>query len=131
MSVKSKIRGYLNGCENELAVGHEGELFVVVHGHPPRDESQILIPFSSRFSDNGMPDGSKDMNIDGSVTPVKFYISALEDKDIYLSYISVEISDGGTPNLNKFGNLSALTNGVKWEPTPNAVGFSAVMICKS
>jgi hypothetical protein len=53
------------------------------------------------------------MNVDGSVTPATFEINAISSKDIYIRSISVLIGDGGTPTLNKFGALPALTNGVE------------------
>jgi len=52
------------------------------------------------------------MSVNGSVNYVDFYISASQDFDIYVKYITLEIGDGGAPALNKFGALNALTNGV-------------------
>jgi hypothetical protein len=52
------------------------------------------------------------MGVDGSVNFVDFAITASADFDIFIKYITCEIGDGGTPALNKFGALSALTNGV-------------------
>jgi hypothetical protein len=54
------------------------------------------------------------MTIDGSTTAVTFAISAQADVDIYIKSVSVLIGDGGSPALNKFGALSALSNGVAW-----------------
>lgn len=105
--IKNKIidgsgKGYL------VKVGSEGELNVVVHPHPPKDEDTSTIPFRSYFLNSS----SNDMRVDGSTNFVDFVINAEEDYDIYLKSISVEIADGGTPALNKFGALTALTNGV-------------------
>jgi hypothetical protein len=48
--------------------------------------------------------------------PVIFSISAIDDFDIYINSINIVISDAGA-TLNNFGNVSALTNGVRmiWE----------------
>lgn len=63
---------------------------------------------SIRFTEGG----SNDMRVNGATTFQDFYISASPDYDIYIKYITVEIGDNGAPALNKFGALSALTNGV-------------------
>jgi len=105
--IKSNIIG-IDG--QALKITTEGCASVVVHPHPPTDESIDILPYRSYFTNNG----SKLMNVNGAVTNVDFTVSALQEYDIYVKYISVEIGDGGTPNLNKFGDLTALTNGVSW-----------------
>lgn len=99
------------GNGNYAKVNGEGELSVVVHPHPPRDEEENALPFRARFVDSA---GSSDMTVNGSSTAVDYYVSASAEFDIYLKYISVVIGDGGSPNLNAFGGTSALTNGVRW-----------------
>lgn len=54
------------------------------------------------------------MAVDGSVTEQEFYVEADQERDIYINSISVRIADGGSPNLNKFGDRVPLTNGVRW-----------------
>jgi hypothetical protein len=91
-------------------VTEERVLQVINHGHPPKSETLFAIPFRERFKDIA---DSFDMAVNGSVTEVDFKINAINNKDIYLRSLSVLIGDGGSPALNKFGNLSALTNGVE------------------
>lgn len=98
------------GRSNRAKVNGEGELSVVVHPHPPRDEEISALPFRNYFELSG----SNDMTVNGSVNSQDFVINAAQDFDIYIKSISVVIGDGGTPALNKFGALSALTNGVEW-----------------
>lgn len=102
------------GRGNLAKINGEGELSVVVHPHPPKDEDQNALPFRQYFTDDGTTGGSNIMAVNGSSTTVDFFIKAVPTNDIYIKYISVEISDNGSPNLNGFGALSALTNGVKW-----------------
>lgn len=102
------------GSANLAKINGEGELSVVVHPHPPKEEDQNAFPFRQYFTDDGTTAGSNDMRVNGSTTTVDFYITAVPDYDIYIKYISVEISDNGSPNLNGFGALGALSNGVKW-----------------
>ena len=56
------------------------------------------------------------MRVDGSVTNVDFYVEAQAGCDIYIKTIAIVIADAGA-TLNKFGNITALANGVEffWE----------------
>ena len=99
------------GKQNFAKVNGEGEISVVVHPHPPRDEEENALPFRARFLDSA---GSFDMAVDGSTNEVAYSVSANDEKDLYLKYISVTIGDNGSPALNKFGSISALTSGVSW-----------------
>lgn len=102
------------GRGGKAKVNGEGELGVVVHPHPPQDEKVTVLPFRQYFTDDGATTGSNDWTVDGSTNSQDFYISAIQDYDIYINSISVVIGDGGNPNLNGYGALSALTNGVEW-----------------
>jgi hypothetical protein len=55
--------------------------------------------------------GSKDLTVNGSVTPVVFSYSP-GSGTVRLTGISLILRDEGTTDLNKFGVLSALTNGL-------------------
>lgn len=101
------------------SVDGEGALNVVIHPHPPRNEAETSLPYRARFTNDA---GSDAMAVDGSVTAQTFSLRADPDRDIYVNSISVRIADGGSPNLNKFGNLTALTNGVGWEWVTSDLG---------
>jgi hypothetical protein len=103
-----------DGNDYKLKVQKEGTLNVVIHPHPPRGEQLIAEPFRQYMTDNGTAAGSNDWTVDGSTNSVDFYIAAQEDYDVYIKSISIIIGDGGSPALNKYGALSALTNGVQW-----------------
>ena len=109
MKTTSIVDGQSN---NVLKVHDEGEIGVVIHQHPPVMEEVLALPFRQYFTDNGISSGSTVMSVDGSTNYTDFYISANTNYDVYIKYITVEIGDGGTPSLNKFGALTALTNGV-------------------
>lgn len=102
------------GTSNGLKVDENGAISIYLRPSPPRDPINNVLPFRQYFTTTGDSSGSNDMGINGSSTNVDFYISAAKDFDIYIKYISVEIGDGGNPNLNGFGALNALTNGVGW-----------------
>ena len=119
--IKTTIVG--SGGEEIAAVNKEGTLNVVVHPHPPIGETLSAQPFRQYFTDDGYTSGSNDMTINGSSISVDYCVSASKDYDIYIKSISVVIGDGGSPALNKFGALSALTNGVSWSLFSNELGL--------
>jgi hypothetical protein len=106
------IDGY--GGDEKLKIQPEGTINVVVHPHPPQGEQLIADPFRQYFTDDGTSAGSNDWTVDGSTNAADFYIEAVPDYDIYIKSISVVIGDDGSPALNKYGALSALSNGVQW-----------------
>lgn len=110
-----------HGDKNKLRVYPEGNISVVVHDHPPIGETVPAYPFSQWFTDNGGESGSSDMAVDGSTTPVEFSIAARDDVDIYIKTISILISDNSA-TLDKFGNLTALTNGVDFKYFNQVIG---------
>lgn len=110
------------GTGKEMNVGQCGEIPIVIHQHPPRMDDEVALPFRQYFTDTGSIGGSNTLAVNGASTPVDFYIKAIDNFDIYIKYISVEIGDGGTPALNKFGALSALSNGVGWYWFTNSLG---------
>ena len=97
-----------------LRVYDEGELAITVHQHPVRYEKIVALPFRQYFTDTGDKSGSSVMSVNGTLGNgfIDFSINASNDYDIYIKYITAEIGDGGSPSLNKFGNLAALTNGL-------------------
>lgn len=97
-----------------LKVQPEGTINIVAHPHPPQGEQLIADPFRQYFTDDGTSAGSNDWAVDGSVTNANFSIGADVDFDVYIKSISLVIGDGGSPALNKYGALTALTNGVQW-----------------
>jgi hypothetical protein len=117
--VFNKVHPYDPQSGHGLTIGPEGEAYVVVHPHPPKNEEETSLPYRSRFSDSA---GSTAMAVNGSITNVEFSLRAISERDIYVNSISVRIADGGSPNLNKFGNLTALTNGVEWKWTTSDNG---------
>jgi len=98
------------GQSNFAKVTLEGALNVVEHPHPPLLESIEALPFRERLVDSN---GVFNMNVNGSAISQDFSVMASNDYEIFIKTVFVEIADGGSPALNKFGALSALTNGVE------------------
>jgi len=114
------VDGY--GKKNALKINGEGEIGVVIHDHPPIDETLTSYPFRQYFTVDGETTGSNDMIVDGSTTPQEFYIAAKEDKDVYIKTISVRLGDTGTVNLSRFGGLAALSVGLDLAFSNNVLG---------
>ena len=91
-------------------VTEENVLEVINHNHPPKSETLLAIPYRQRLTNSA---GATAMNVDGSTVAVDFKVSANNARDIYVRSLSILVGDGGTPALNEFGDLSALTNGVE------------------
>ena len=102
-----------NGEGNKLGIKGEGEIGVVIHTHPPIRESRTGLPFRQYFTLDGTANGSNDMIVNGAATPVEFCISAEEEFDRFVKYISIKIADAGA-RLDKFGALNALANGIEF-----------------
>ena len=117
------VDGY--GTGNKAKVNGEGEIGVVVHSHPPIDETVSAFPFSQWFTDDGTSAGSNDMRVDGSSMPQKFYVSASTERDIYIKTLTIRIADQSAV-LNKFGNLTALTNGLSFVYENDSIGMVTI-----
>lgn len=100
------------GRPNYLKINGEGEAHVVVHSHPPRDEQNATLPFRQYMTDDGTSSGDEDMRVDGSGSPVNFWVNAIPEYDIYIKSLDIVIADAGA-SLNQFGNIGSLTNGVE------------------
>lgn len=110
------IKSYIYGKNGQQArVSEDGSLNCVIHPHPPKDEIEgPPLPFRQYFTDDGTSTGTTDMSVGVPADPVDYWINASDEYDIYINTISVQISDDGSPNLNKFGNITALTTGIEW-----------------
>jgi hypothetical protein len=109
--IKTKLIG--SGPERtEAAVEKSGAVSVVERPFPPFGVQQNVRPFRQFMTDDGTPTGSSDMLVDGSVTPVDFFVEAPQDQDLYVTRISFIVVDQNM-TLNQFGNIGALTNGMR------------------
>ena len=104
--IKAKVT---NEDGQSLNIDNEGNLNTVAHKRPPLFQETTLLPLREYFTNNG----SRDMDVDGSVTPVDFSIDANADRQISIKSMFVSIVDAGA-TLSEFGNIPALTNGVEF-----------------
>lgn len=106
------------GNDNWAAVNEEGELATVVHTHPPLNEKVVSLPYREYFTNSA---GSNDMRVNGATNSVEFCLRAVPERDIWVKTISVIIADAGA-RLDRFGALTALTNGVKFSYISQSTG---------
>lgn len=64
--------------------------------------------FYRTFTNNG----SKFLNVDGSVTPIRFTLEGLVEDNFILNRIDYIISTDSAIDISSFGNVATLTNGV-------------------
>ena len=97
-------------------VSTEGAVSVVPMPHPPKDEELHPLPYRQYMTDTGASSGSNDMLVVGSAaSPLTFSVCPQNpERDLYVGRLDVVIADA-TAALNKFGNVTALTNGVRLE----------------
>jgi hypothetical protein len=109
--IKAKIIG--SGPERtEVDVEKSGAMSVVERPFPPFGVMQNVRPFRQFLTDDGTATGSEDMLVDGSVTPVDFFVEAPQAADLYVTRLSFIVVDQNMA-LNTFGNIAALTNGCR------------------
>jgi len=91
----------------------DGKQLVMPVACPPLIPHKCFV-FSQKVTTTGLPSGSDDLGIDGSVTSVDFWIPADSDNDRYISTLSFICGYGTSAEMWEFADKnSALTNGVK------------------
>jgi len=110
MTIKNRIVDG-DGTGIEAHVTEEGALLVTNYACPPLLPQKNKI-FRQYLTADGTATGSNDMLVDGSGTPIKFWLPADAEDDRYITVLSFVIGDGGA-NLNEFGGVAALANGCR------------------
>ncbi len=80
---------------------------------PPLLPQKVKV-FRQYMTDDGTATGTSDMDVNGSVTPVEYWIPSGNDADRYIATISFLLAKSGAA-LNEFGGSTALTNGCDLE----------------
>ena len=104
--LKTSLHSQKNG--HSLGINEDGSINTTIIPRPPIGIEQQALPFAEYMKLNGT--GTTSFLINGAVTNQDFYVMA-KDYDVYINTIVFEISDA-TATMNKFGNLTALTNGL-------------------
>ena len=99
---KAIVTGPPDGLETWMKWDTEGRFIPALYMNHPSDYELTPAKFEEWVKAGKVKDG------------IDFSVNASAEYDIFIKYITCEIGDGGTPALNKFGNLAELTNGVAW-----------------
>ena len=102
------------GSGRKVKVSPGGRILSLDAGIPEFGATQLVIPFRQFLTDDGTSSGSNDMQVNGSSTPVEFWIPADTVNDRYITNVSFVLADAGA-QLNNFGNIADLTNGCDFE----------------
>ena len=101
-----------NGKKFSATVTRDQELCVITAPYPPLVDQKVQ-PFRQYLTDDGLPDGSNDMGVDGSVTNVDYYIPAKASEDRYITSLNFIVGYGTSGQPNEWADGLALTNGSK------------------
>jgi hypothetical protein len=112
MAIDIKIRD--GGNDRDAKVSTENALLVQGQGLPPLQPPGRGQIFRQFLTNGGGSGDSNDMQVDGSTTAVEFWVPANITYDLYISSLSFVIADASA-TLDKFGNITALTNGCDLE----------------
>ena len=128
MSIKSHIVDSLTG--RKARVTHDGAL-VTAPQRAPALPAGTVNPYqylAGKLGATGLSSGTVNQNVDGSTTPQEFYVEAAADYDLHIMQITIIIGDGSVTH-NKFGAISALTNG--WDLLLTEAGVDTGLIVKA
>jgi hypothetical protein len=98
--------------EITASVTKDRELSVIASSYPPISPQKVK-PFRQYFTDDGLPDGTSDMGVDGSTNNVDYFIDAAQEDDRYVAAINFIVAYGTTGQPNQWANGTALTNGLR------------------
>jgi hypothetical protein len=79
----------------------------------------VAAPLDERFREFAKDGSSIDMNVDGSTTPVDFFVNADTTDDLNIDFLSFQAFDSGIKIDNFLGMNSPITNGVVIEIKSN------------
>jgi len=103
----------INGTGGEVDVTPEQALLTTSTTFPPFGRHLADI-YRQYMTTDGTTTGSNDMGIDGSVTPVDFFISADEKEDRYITNINLIVGYGTSGSPSNWADGVALTNGIRF-----------------
>ena len=62
---------------------------------------------------DGIAGGDEEANVNGSITPVHFYIQPDANETFEMTHLSIQVSDSGNPAIDDYGSVSGpLLNGI-------------------
>jgi hypothetical protein len=131
MSIDAKI---LDGCGSGQRAEVDGLARLSVSVNMPEPPAPNT-PSHTRLLNGllgttGLDSGTTNLNLDGSSTQVVAYAEADTTSDFFVNRLTILIADGTVSN-NKFGAISALTNGVTIRSTTSGVTTNLITEAKT
>ena len=129
MPIDAVIRDGAGGGK-QARVSNENALEVtcIFPDVPPEGTYSRYRYYNALLGSTGADSGTTNMNVNGSVTPQRFYIGSHADCDIHIMNIAILIADTATVH-NNFGNVGALANG--WDLLVNEADEDTYIIEKA
>ena len=109
--IKAKIINAI-GKAYGAQVSQDNELLVITSPYPPLEPAKTR-PYRQYLTADGTAGGSNDMGVDGSSTPVDFWIPANGTVDRYVTALNILVGYGTSGQPNQWGDGTALTNGMR------------------
>lgn len=100
------------GEKNAAGVTQDQELSVISAPYPPLSIQKVQ-PFRQYLTVDGLENGTNDMSVDGSITPVDYFIPAKPTEDRYITTLNFIIGYGTSGQPNEWADGTALTNGTR------------------
>ncbi len=98
--------------DDTSALLEDGSQIVTIRPWPPLEEQKTQ-PFRQFLTTTGLSSGSEDMQVVGTLAaPIEFWVPADVTNDRYVTSLSFVIADQNA-TLDKFGTITALTNGCR------------------
>lgn len=123
---------------HKALVTNSGALVVTTVPAPPELANQYATPTGQKrfqylnglLGTSGFASGTTNGNVNGSITPVELYAGAATEYDIIIHQCVIVIADS-TVAMNKFGALTALTNGIDIQLRESGITTSIIQKAKS
>lgn len=77
--------------------------------------------FFTHLTSDGADTGNYDLNVDGSVTPQRFFIKPPPGAIYRIAKLTLYVQDSGTFDTEKWGNNITMINGIQFTTTRNGV----------
>lgn len=101
-----------NGNKKPAAVTDDHELCMIGAPYPPLTTQKVQ-PFRQYLTDDGLAGGTNDMGVDGSSTPINYYIPSKPTEDRYITTLNFIIGYGSSGQPNEWADGTALSNGCR------------------
>lgn len=109
----------LRGDSDETLIGNVGDRLKVDAAYSIAPPSKIV-----HSQTNVLNSGSSSLAVDGSTTPVVFTAGPPSGETWYITELGIVIEDSGNNTVDRYGALTALTNGTLIEQVVDSTAYT-------